>query len=179
MRMFPASVRALVAPLFLLFALSACTPDASLVGPASSDEPAFAVAAAPAGLSFSSQGNSDAAKACQKDGYKNWRRQDGSSFKNAGECTSYVARGGTLKSPGAPPRIYSLSVHYPDRFTVAVTAVFDGVHAEINGYVISSGETITIPRTTVYQLEVTGSDGTVAILSEKDNPDAGIGVPME
>jgi hypothetical protein len=41
-------------------------------------------------------GNSAAAKACQKDGWKNWVRENGSSFKNTGDCVSYVAQGGTL-----------------------------------------------------------------------------------
>jgi hypothetical protein len=44
-------------------------------------------------------GNAAAAKSCQKDGFQNVRRSDGSSFKNAGACTSYTARGGVLQSP--------------------------------------------------------------------------------
>ena len=41
-------------------------------------------------------GNSEAAKACQKDGWKNLMRADGSAFKNEGDCVSYAATGETL-----------------------------------------------------------------------------------
>jgi hypothetical protein len=41
-------------------------------------------------------GSSDAAKACQKGGWQNWTREDGSPFTNTGDCVSYAARGGTL-----------------------------------------------------------------------------------
>lgn len=42
-------------------------------------------------------GNSENAKACQKGGWEDLRRSDGTSFKNAGECVAYAARGGTLE----------------------------------------------------------------------------------
>jgi len=42
-------------------------------------------------------GNSDAAKACQKGGWQNVVRQDGTGFKNEGDCVSYAAQGGTLQ----------------------------------------------------------------------------------
>jgi len=41
-------------------------------------------------------GNSDAAHACQQGGYLTLHRSDGSPFKNAGDCVSYFAQGGTL-----------------------------------------------------------------------------------
>lgn len=41
-------------------------------------------------------GNSAAAHACQKGGWKNLVRSDGTPFKNQGECVSYAAQGGTL-----------------------------------------------------------------------------------
>jgi hypothetical protein len=44
-------------------------------------------------------GNSTNAQACQKDGWKNWRRADHTSFANTGECVSYAAHGGTLTAP--------------------------------------------------------------------------------
>src|SRR5687767_15038278 len=53
-------------------------------------------------------GNSDAAKACQKGGHKNWVRTDGTTFKNTGDCVSYVARGGVLTSPTPPTPSISL-----------------------------------------------------------------------
>jgi hypothetical protein len=52
-----------------------------------------AVAAAPAGAA----GNSDNAKLCQKGGWQNLFRSDGSTFKNQGDCISYGAHGNTFK----------------------------------------------------------------------------------
>jgi hypothetical protein len=44
---------------------------------------------------YAGGGNSDAAHACQHNGYLNLHRSDGSSFKNTGDCVSYFAHGGT------------------------------------------------------------------------------------
>ena len=44
-------------------------------------------------------GNSAAAKACQKGGWKNWVRADQTPFKNQGACVSYAAHGGVLTAP--------------------------------------------------------------------------------
>ena len=44
-------------------------------------------------------GNSAAAKACQKGGWKNWVRSDQTPFKNQGACVSYAAHGGVLTAP--------------------------------------------------------------------------------
>jgi hypothetical protein len=41
-------------------------------------------------------GNSANAKLCQKGGWRNFVRSDGSSFANEGDCVSYGAKGGTL-----------------------------------------------------------------------------------
>jgi hypothetical protein len=46
---------------------------------------------------YAGGGNSDAAHACQKNGYLNLHRSDGSSFKNTGACVSYFAQGGTAR----------------------------------------------------------------------------------
>jgi hypothetical protein len=43
-------------------------------------------------------GNSDAAHACQQGGWQNLVRQDGTGFKNTGDCVSYAAQGGVLKA---------------------------------------------------------------------------------
>jgi hypothetical protein len=43
-----------------------------------------------------SAGNSDAAHACQQGGYASLQGSDGTLFKNAGECTAFAARGGTI-----------------------------------------------------------------------------------
>jgi hypothetical protein len=42
-------------------------------------------------------GNSAAAKACQKTGYQDWVREDGSAFETSAACTAYAAEGGTLQ----------------------------------------------------------------------------------
>ncbi len=41
-------------------------------------------------------GNSDAAHACQRGGYANYTRTDGTGFANTGQCVSYAAQGGQL-----------------------------------------------------------------------------------
>ncbi len=51
-----------------------------------------AVAAAPAGAA----GNNDNAKLCQKDGWQQTFRSDGSPFANQGACVSYGAQGGSI-----------------------------------------------------------------------------------
>jgi len=49
------------------------------------------------GAAYAAQnGNSAAAALCQKGGYANVMRIDGSLFTNTGECVSYAARGGQL-----------------------------------------------------------------------------------
>jgi hypothetical protein len=45
-------------------------------------------------------GNSANAQACQKGGWKNLQSADGGTFANAGDCTSYAARGGQLSNGG-------------------------------------------------------------------------------
>jgi hypothetical protein len=42
-------------------------------------------------------GNSDAAHACQDGGYEDLFREDGTPFKNTGECVSYAAHGGRFR----------------------------------------------------------------------------------
>jgi hypothetical protein len=44
-------------------------------------------------------GNSAAAKACQKGGFADWVRADGTEFADQGACVSYAARGGVLTEP--------------------------------------------------------------------------------
>ena len=43
-----------------------------------------------------SLGNSNAALQCQKGGYRDLVRTDGTGFRSVGECVSYVAHGGTF-----------------------------------------------------------------------------------
>jgi hypothetical protein len=61
-------------------------------------------------------GNSDAAKACQKTGYQDWVREDGSAFETSDACTSYVAEGGTLRPK---PTFASLCTGSGGTFTAA------------------------------------------------------------
>src|SRR5262245_63776288 len=60
---------------------------------------ALSVGVATATAGNGNGGNSDAAKACQKGGWKNWVRADHTAFKNQGDCVSYAAQGGTLTPP--------------------------------------------------------------------------------
>jgi hypothetical protein len=46
-------------------------------------------------------GNVDAARACQEGGYATLQGTDGTVFKNAGQCVSHVARGGTITGVSA------------------------------------------------------------------------------
>ena len=59
---------------------------------------AAAAVAVPLALASPDGGNSDNAKACQKDGWQNLVRQDGTGFNNQGECVAYGAHGGVLKA---------------------------------------------------------------------------------
>jgi hypothetical protein len=48
------------------------------------------------GHTFAASAASDAAHLCQQGGYASLMGTDGTTFQNAGQCTSYVARGGTI-----------------------------------------------------------------------------------
>ncbi len=56
---------------------------------------AVAIAVLPVAASAQT-GNSDAAHLCQKGGYANLVGSGGETFSNAGECASFVAKGGTF-----------------------------------------------------------------------------------
>ena len=73
----------------------------------------MALAAVPSGASAN---NSEAAKACQQDGYLDWTDADGNPFRNAGACASYVARGGTIVPVhvGPSPYIEITDISYTD-----------------------------------------------------------------
>jgi hypothetical protein len=47
-------------------------------------------------------GNSANAKLCQQGGWQGLARQDNTGFSNQGECVSYAAQGGMLKTKPAP-----------------------------------------------------------------------------
>ena len=46
-------------------------------------------------------GNSDNAKLCQQGGWEDLLREDGTPFKNVGDCLSYAAQGGELSLSAA------------------------------------------------------------------------------
>ena len=48
-------------------------------------------------------GNSDAANACKQGGWANVVRQDGTGFKNQGDCVSYAAQGGVPTAKSSAP----------------------------------------------------------------------------
>jgi hypothetical protein len=83
-------------------------------------------------------GNSDSAKACQQSGWQNLVRQDGTGFKNQGDCVSYAAQGGTPKMKPAPITGVSEPTFALDANTCSVTVPYtpgiDTVLYGVNGY---------------------------------------------
>ena len=49
-------------------------------------------------IALAGGGNSDASNACKQGGWQNLVRQDGTDFKNQGDCVSYAVKGGVLKA---------------------------------------------------------------------------------
>lgn len=89
-------------------------------------------------LALAGGGNSDNAKACQT-GWQNLVRQDGTSFKNSGDCVSYAAKGGLLSTKPAPgPIAVSEATFGLDGSTCSVTVPYipgiDTVLYGVNGY---------------------------------------------
>jgi hypothetical protein len=83
-------------------------------------------------------GNSDNAKACQQSGWQNLVRQDGTGFKNAGDCVSYAAQGGVLNAKPAPIRVVPAPMFGLDAGSCSVTVPYtpgiDTVLYGVNGY---------------------------------------------
>jgi hypothetical protein len=108
-------------------------------------------------VAFAGGGNSDNAKACQQSGWQNLVRQDGSGFKNTGDCVSYAAQGGVLKpaiktvsAPMFGLNVNTCSVKVP--YTPGIDTFLYGV----NGY--SQDAPITHEVTVTGGLD--GADGT-------------------
>jgi hypothetical protein len=103
---------------------------------------AVAAAAIMVPLAFAGGGNSDTAKACQQGGWQNFTRQDGTAFKNTGECVSYGAQGGVLNTKPAPAPAGPTEVSAPMfgldvpscSVTVPYTKGIDTVLYGVNGY---------------------------------------------
>ena len=100
-----------------------------------------ATAAIAVPLAFAGGGNSDNAKGCQQGGWQTLIRQDGTAFKNTGDCVSYAAQGGVLKTK-APEVTGPINVTEPtvtlDANTCSVTIPYtqgiDTVLYGVNGY---------------------------------------------
>lgn len=100
----------------------------------------FSVAAVmPLAGSAQNGGNSETAKECQKNGFAELvRLDDGSGFRNAGECSSYVATGGTLDrdddGDGIPDgRDNCVDVANPDQTDTDLDGLGDACDATPNG----------------------------------------------
>jgi hypothetical protein len=102
---------------------------------------AVAAAATVVPLALAGGGNSDNARQCQQGGWENVTRQDGTAFKNTGDCVSYAAQGGVLKTKAAPvsgPIGVSAPTFNLDVTTCSVTVPYtkgiDTVLYGVNGY---------------------------------------------
>jgi hypothetical protein len=91
-------------------------------------------------------GNSDAAHACQKGGYLTLIREDGTTFRNTGDCASYAADGGVLR-PATASAVLSDIVLSADN---ALTAGYelDGVQHVVASKAAVRG-TVTVPDVTI------------------------------
>jgi hypothetical protein len=110
---------------------------------------AAVTAAVAAPLAFAGGGNSDAANACKQGGWQNLVRQDGTGFKNQGDCVSYAVQGGTLVAKAAPSTAVSEPMFNYNVNTCSVTVPYtpglDTVLYGVNGY----GETPITHEVTV------------------------------
>lgn len=114
-------------------------------------------------LALAGGGNSDAANACKQDGWQNLVRQDGTGFKNQGDCVSYAAKGGVPKTKPAAalaPIAVSAPTFGIDVNTCSVTVPYtkgiDTFLYGVNGH--SQEQAITRPVTVTGGLD--GAPGT-------------------
>src|SRR6185437_17001909 len=88
-------------------------------------------------LAFAGGGNSEA-NACKLGGWQNLLRQDGTGFKNQGDCVSYAVQGGTLVAKAAPATAVSEPMFNYNVNTCSVrvpyTPGLDTVLYGVNGY---------------------------------------------
>jgi hypothetical protein len=119
-------------------------------------------------------GNSLNAKACQKGGYLNLYRQDGTRFASESACTSYAAQGGVLVTATPTPTNTPTNTPSPMNTPIPLSAgctelnnpVYDGVYeAKALTLPFDAGEVIAVRatgapnNTTLYQLHVVGDAG--------------------
>ncbi len=89
------------------------------------------------------EGNSDAAKLCQKGGWTLLQGTDGTTFANQNECVSYAAQGGSLMPKVSP--------------TLTATALSATTHLGTEGFTISVSGTNFAPNQTLYLNFITTS----------------------
>ena len=104
-------------------------------------------------VAFDQQGgNSASAHACQKGGWANLQGADGTLFKNAGDCTSYAAQGGTLVPIPRLPVIISFTLQgFDSQGNAILLPVFTGGTGEVRpaeggSYSVTSGVPVTVPN---------------------------------
>lgn len=64
------------------------------------------------GAQAAKPGNSENAKKCQKGGWNNYVRSDGTAFTSEEECTSYAAKGGQLQPKPTGPDYDALEAQW-------------------------------------------------------------------
>jgi streptogramin lyase len=119
---------------------------------------AFAAAAA-AKPSGPGPGNSPNAKACQKGGWEDLARSDGTGFSSERECTSYAARGGTLMPAGQ-------SVYQSSHTSLYTRDVATGDATLVGTFGLGANDAMqdiaTAPNGTVYGIGI--SNGSIGYL---------------
>ena len=120
---------------------------------------AAATAAIIVPLALAGPGNSDNAKACQKNGWQTLVRQNGTGFNNQDECVSYGAQGGVLKAKPTGPITVSAPLFNVDTNTCSVTVPYTaGIDTVLYGVNGRSATPITGPVTVTGGLD--GADDT-------------------
>jgi hypothetical protein len=126
----------------------------------------------PTGSASADKGSGDDTDACKNGGFANYTRVDGSTFKNQGDCVSYVAQGGQLlPKVSAPPVIASFTFDGVEgcgpngALNLLFTATFSGGTGSItdpSGAVtpVTSGVRVSLlQRSGIYTLTVTNPAG--------------------
>jgi len=136
--------------------LAAC--DSSVTQPSLADD---------ASVAFAKGGSSDAAKACQNGGHTTLEGADGTAFTNAGECVSYVAKGGVVRPRGGSPSISAIESLGIDctvlPWTVTLVMTFSGGTGTVNGYPMTSDVALTIPQSADGLYEFVVTNGTQSV----------------
>ncbi len=119
-------------------------------------------------------GNSDAAKACQKGGWQKLVREDGTPFKNTGDCVSYAAQGGKLQ-PACVAGSENFSGFTPgDQPTTFAGGTIDTAYSTLGGVfgpigAFTGNSLFTGLSTYSFQLTFTKAVGSVQLDAEPNN----------